>query len=332
MNELILRHLRKSSRVLVASHVHPDGDAVGALVAAALALEAMGKRVTLYNESRIPAVYRFLPAVDRIRRKLALADVHDTAVVLDCGDLARVGPAGAEMIDRVPTVINVDHHVTNSRFGDLHLIDTAACATAELVYRLVTALGIPIDRDMATAIYTGIFTDTGSFRFANTNQAAFSICNEMVSRGVAPYRVAKRVYGSYSLGRIKLLNLALDSLEISPDGRWSFMTLTRDMFVETGTQTEDIDGMINYAKRIEDVQVAVLIQEPPAADGPTPERRINVSLRSDGQVDVAALATAFGGGGHPRAAGFSTDGSVAAVKADILGWLEGRSTRQSYGT
>lgn len=332
MNELIPHRLRKSSRILVTSHVHPDGDAVGALVAAALALEALGKRVVLYNESRIPAVYRFLPGADRIRRRLAAAETCDAALVLDCSDLSRVGETGAEMILRIPMVINVDHHVTNTRFGDLHWIDTAACATAEMIYRLVKAMGVAIDPAMATAIYTGIFTDTGSFRFANTNQAAFSICNEMVARGVEPYRVAKRVYGSYSLGRIKLLNLALDSLEISPDGRWSFMTLTRDMFAETGTQTEDIDGIINYAKRIQDVEVAVLIQEPPASEEPDRNGRLNVSLRSDGRVDVAALASDFGGGGHRRAAGFSARGAAAGLKADILGWLEGRNRRRNYGT
>ena len=328
MNELILTRLRKSRRVLLASHVHPDGDAVGALVAAALALESLGKRTTLYNESRIPAVYRFLSGADRIRRRLDAADAHDVALVLDCGDLSRVGQIGAEAIRRVPTVINVDHHVTNSGFGDLQFVDTAACATAELVYRLIRALGVTIDSAMAAAIYTGIFTDTGSFRFANTNRAAFAICNEMVGRGVEPYRVAKRLYGSYSLGRIKLLNLALDSLEISPDGRWSFMTLTREMFAETGTQTEDIDGIINYAKRIRDVEVAVLIQEPPPAEEPERKDRLNVSLRSDGRVDVAALASEFGGGGHRRAAGFSARGTAAGVKAEILGRLEGR---RNYG-
>jgi phosphoesterase RecJ-like protein len=149
---------------------------------------------------------------------------------------------------------------------------------------------------------------------------------------VEPYRVAKRLYGSYSLGRIKLLNLALDSLEISPDGRWSFMTLTREMFAETGTQTEDIDGIINYAKRIRDVEVAVLIQEPPPSEEPDRRGRLNVSLRSDGRVDVAALASDFGGGGHRRAAGFSARGGAAALKADILNWLEGRNHRRNYGT
>ncbi len=317
--EKILRHLKRSNRILVASHVNPDGDAIGALIALALALDALGKAVTLYNESPIPAVYRFLPAIDRITNRVEDPTVFDTAVILDCGNIARVGGI-AEELDRIPMVINIDHHVTNTRFGDLHLIDTEACATAEIVYELINALEAPITRDTAVAIYTGIFTDTGSFRFSNTNRSAFSICDEMVRRGVEPYRVAKHVYGTYSLGRIKLLNLALDSIEISRDGHLSIMTLTSDMFEETGTHPEDVDGLINYAKRIEDVRVAVLIQEYREAG----HHRLQVSLRSDGSVDVAAIAAAYGGGGHPMAAGFNIDASLPELKSGILDWMDKR--------
>ncbi len=317
--EKILLHLKRSNRILVASHVNPDGDAIGALIALALALDALGKTVTLYNESPIPAVYRFLPAIDRITDRVEDPTVFDTAVILDCGNITRVGGI-AEALDRIPMVINIDHHVTNTRFGDLHLIDTEACATAEIVYKLIKDLEAPITRDTAVAIYTGIFTDTGSFRFSNTNRSAFSICDEMVRRGVEPYRVAKHVYGTYSLGRIKLLNLALDSIEISRDGHLSIMTLTRDMFEETGTHSEDVDGLINYAKRIEDVRVAVLIQE--YREGG--RRRLHVSLRSDGSVDVATIAAAYGGGGHPMAAGFNIDASLPELKNGILDWMDKR--------
>lgn len=314
--EKILRHLKRSNRILVASHVNPDGDAIGSLIALALTLDALGKEVTLYNESPIPAVYRFLPAIERIVDRVEDPAVFDTAVLLDCGNIARVGDIAADL-DRLPMVINIDHHVTNTRFGDLYFIDTGACATAQIIYELINALKAPITRDTAVAIYTGIFTDTGSFRFSNTNRSAFAICDEMVRHGVEPYRVAKHVYGTYSLGRIKLLNLALDSIEISRDGHLSIMTLTSDMFEETGTHPEDVDGLINYAKRIEDVRVAVLIQEYREAG----HSRMHVSLRSDGSVDVAAIAAAYGGGGHPTAAGFNTDASLPELKTGILNWM-----------
>ena len=292
------------------SHSSPDGDAIGSLLALGLSLSILNKDLTCYNESQIPAVYRFLPHTDRIVQQIDNVSIYDTAVVLDCGDMERIGNM-ASRVALIPVIINIDHHVTNSGFGQFHLIDTGACATAEIVYRLITEMNIPIDTAIATCIYTGILTDTGSFRFSNTNQTTFEICRQMTELGVSPYQVAQHVYGTYSLGRIRLLNRALDSIEISKDGKISLMTLTKNMLEETGTHHEDIDGFINYAKRIEDVKVAVLIQE-------NGNGRRHVSLRSDGSVDVADIASSFGGGGHRTAAGFSIELSTVKLKKELL--------------
>jgi phosphoesterase RecJ-like protein len=283
-----------------------------------LALEASNKKISLYNESPIPAVYRFLPSVMRITKYIDRPYRFDTAIILDCGDLQRIGQA-VTTVNEIPVVINIDHHITNTGFGNFKLIDTSASATAEIVYRLIKGIGVPIDKSIATCIYTGIITDTGSFRFANTNPTAFAICKEMTERGVNPYNVAKHVYGTYSLGRIKLLNLALDTIEISSNGRLSIMTITQDMLEETGTQPEDIDGLINYARRIEDVKVAALIQENRnGLENPEQLDRFHVSLRSDGTVDVAAIAAAFGGGGHFTAAGFGTKETLSDIKTTMI--------------
>jgi len=281
----------------------------------------LNKKTTLYNESPVPAVYRFLPSVNRIVRHINSAS-YDIAVMLDCGDLDRIGKA-VSAIRQIPVIINIDHHITNTRFGHFQLIDTSACATAEIIYRLIKQMGVPIDKAIATSIYTGILTDTGSLRFSNTNRAAFAICHEMVGLGVDPYSIAKHVYGTYSLGRIKLLNLALDSIEISSNGKLSIMTLTQDMFDETSTQPEDVDGLINYAKRIEDVKVAALIQEHQNGKGKSKDfNKFHVSLRSDGSVDVAAIASSFGGGGHSGAAGFSIESTLSDIKSQILNLAE----------
>jgi len=314
----IINQIKKSQHLLLASHCDPDGDAISSLLAMGLALDKLDKKVTLYNASPIPAVYRFLPAVQRIVRQTKKAATYDAALILDCGNLSRVGEVSTK-VNQIPVVINIDHHVTNTGFGNIQLIDPAACSTAEIVYRLIKALNAPINKAIATSIYTGILTDTGSFRFSNTNQAAFAISQEMVQYGVKPYNVAQHVFGTYSLGRIKLLNLALDSIEISDNGKLSVMTLTNAMFEETGTQAEDVDGIINYARRIEDVKVAALIQE--QKNGGTNSdklRNFHVSLRSDGTVDVAAIAGAFGGGGHSNAAGFQVEMSMAKLKSEII--------------
>ncbi|HPA14733.1 MAG TPA: DHH family phosphoesterase [Desulfobacterales bacterium] len=314
----IIRHLRKSNHILIATHNNPDGDAIGSLVAMGLSLEAFNKKTTLYIESSIPAIYRFLPSTDHIVRTVGSeGNSYDTAIIVDCGDLQRIGKA-APIVSRIPAIINIDHHITNTYFGQLQLIDISACAAAEIIYRLIRKMGLRISKEIATCIYTGILTDTGSFRFSNTNRAAFEICQEMIDMGVDPYDVAQHVYGTYSLGRIKLLNLALDSIEISQNGKLSVMTLTQNMLEETETQPEDIDGFINYA-RIDDVKVAVLIQENPNGNKESKDlKSFNVSLRSDGTVDVARIASSFGGGGHYGAAGFSIDSTLNDLKSQIV--------------
>lgn len=325
----ILSQLKSSERIFVASHESPDGDAVGSLLATYLVLKATGSQVVCYNPSQIPAVYRFLPGVDAITSDPSTVDGCDTAVILDCGNLARIGKV-SDQVAQMPAVINIDHHVTNTNFGTHRLIDTEACATAAIIYRLVKAADMPITQDVATCLYTGILTDTGSFRFSNTNQEVFAICDDLTTLGVDPYRVAQHVYGTYSLGRIKLLNLALDSIELSANGQMSIMTLTQRMLSATRTQPEDADGLINYARRIQDVKVAALIQElaAPERDDDAVQtgarrsaynrrKRYHVSLRSDGSVDVSEIAMSFGGGGHPNASGFSIETTLTQLKATI---------------
>jgi len=314
----IIYQLNNSHKIFITTHINPDGDAIGSLIATGLLLDSMQKKVWLYNESPIPAVYRFLPAVDRIKNFYEDGCPYDTAIVLDCGDKGRIGDA-VSMVEKIPVVINIDHHITNDRFGDLQLVDPSACATAEIIWKLIQQMGVTIDQAMATCIYTGVLTDTGSFRFSNTNEAAFTIGKEMTACGVSPFNVAQHVYGTYSLGRIKLLNLALDSIEIDFSGKLSMMTVTRDMLAETGTESADVDGFINYARSIEDVRIAALIQEENENGHHASKHRqqLHVSLRSDGSVNVAEIAKAFGGGGHFTAAGFEVESTLSDIKKDL---------------
>lgn len=316
--EQILQHIKNSGRILIASHAEPDGDCLGSLVALGLALSKLDKKTTLFNPSPIPAVYRFLPGVERIVTQINETEPYDLAIILDCGDIVRIGE-DSSVVDQIPIVVNIDHHASNTGFGHLQLVDTDACATAEIIYRLIKALEIPFDKAIATSIYLGILTDTGSFRFSNTNPAAFAISKNMTDMGVEPYAVAQHVFGTYSLGRIKLLNMALNSIEISENGKLSLMTVSRSMLNATGTSTEDIDGLINYARRIEDVKVAALIHEIKNGAGKfTNMNRYHVSLRSDNSVDVAKIASKFGGGGHTSAAGFQIESTLVALKEKII--------------
>jgi len=315
--EEITKHLEKSRKVLLASHIHPDGDAIGSLIAMGLTLMDMGKEAWLYNESPLPAIYHFLPSIHRIKHHPGEIGTYDTAVILDCSDLKRIGDA-AGAVNRIPVIINIDHHITNTRFGNLQLIEPAASSTSEIIYRIIKGMNARITPAIAYAIYTGIMADTGSFRFANTTPEAFDISHEMVKLGANPHKVAHHVYETISLSRIKLLTMLFDTIEITPNNVMSLMTLTQNMLRITGTRVQDVNGLINYAKAIEKVKVAALLYEKAKIkDSFTDESDFHVSLRSDGSVDVAKIAIYFGGGGHTRAAGFDIKGKLSEVKNQL---------------
>ncbi|WP_236889381.1 DHH family phosphoesterase [Desulfoluna limicola] len=314
---MILESLKKSSSLLLLTHVRPDGDAIGSLLAMGRGLSKMGKKVWLCNEGPIPAIFRFLPGIEEIVSEPGDLSRYDTVVTLDCSDLSRLGGV-AEKVGRVPTLINIDHHITNTGFGSHQLVDSSASSTGEILYRLFGDLGIEIDEPMAYAIYTAIFTDTGSFLFQNTNPESYYICGRMVEKGVDAYNVAQNLFATYSLGRLKLLNMVLETIQISRNGKLSVMYLTQDMLRETDTLVDDINGLVNYAKHIEDVQVAVLIQESRRMPGVNHGTHFHVSLRSNGPVDVGNIALAYGGGGHPGAAAFTARSGLAEIKQEVF--------------
>ncbi|MCB9480806.1 MAG: bifunctional oligoribonuclease/PAP phosphatase NrnA [Desulfobacteraceae bacterium] len=305
----------KSQNILITSHLHPDGDALGSMLALGRALEKKGKNIYLYNESCIPKIFSFLPGIEKINRGVPDHSKFDTAVILDCSETGRTGKC-KRILKNIPEIINIDHHRTNTNFGTFKIVEPKASATAEIVYRLIKDLGIEICNEIAYSIYTGIFTDTGSFRFSNTNAEAFSICREMLDYGVSPHKVAQQIYGSYSLGRIKLINMVLDSIEISDNKKMSLMILTQNMLKQTDTKREDVSELINYAEHIEDVKVAALIKE--GEKEKNKDQCYHVSLRSDGTIDVSKIAFSYGGGGHETAAGFSTTIPFPELKKEIM--------------
>ncbi len=313
----IIEYLNKSKRLLLASHMRPDGDAIGALISLGIALGEYKKTVRLYNEGPIPAVYQFLPSLHLIKNTVGDITEFDTAIILDCSDLHRIGEAATE-VSKIPVIINVDHHMTNNRFGNFQFVDPDASSTAEMVYRLITQMEIPINTGIAYSIYTGIMADTGSFRFANTTPEAFEISHKMVQAGADPHKVAQHVYETTSLNRIKLLHMLYESIELSPNGKMSIMTLTQNMLNATGSKLDDVNGLINYAKQIENVKLAVLLYERRRSLCIKHGSDFHVSLRSDDGVNVAAIATSFGGGGHQNAAGFDIHSKLPELKRTLF--------------
>ena len=310
----IVSFVEENKRFLVASHLNPDGDAIGSSLSLALALIKMGKDVVTYNGNGVPYQYKHLPGADLIVDDTEDEAVFDGVFVLDCSEPERVGADFAKSVS-TKEWINIDHHLSNETFTPLSYIDTDACSAGYLVYNLIKRLPLEIDVDIAENIYTTIVTDTGSFRYSNSTIEAFAAASELVALGVSPWDVANKIYESQPIERVKLLGLVLDSLEHSESGSVASVVVTKEMMAEAGIGHEATDGFVNYPRSIEGVEVAFLVRE-------IGERKYKISYRSKGKVNVAAVAAEYGGGGHRNAAGCVMEGDLSEVRRTALLALE----------
>jgi phosphoesterase RecJ-like protein len=310
--DAICRLFRGKERFLIACHENPEGDAIGSELALALALRKIGKTATVLNSDPVPGNLVFLPAADTVVFE-ADGSSHEVAVVVDCGSLDRTGRVQAEM-RKCPILVDIDHHSTNDAQGDYCLIDPGAAATGILVHRILTAMGVPIDRDIAMNIYVAVLTDTGSFHYSNSSPEAFFVAGDMVRTGIDPREVAERVYETQTAERLGLLGRVLGSLELAAAGRVAAITTTRKDLRDFSATKDHLEGFINYPRSIIGVEVAVAFREEKAGE-------IRVSLRSKGRVDVSAVASALGGGGHRNAAGCTVSGSLDEVRRRMFALL-----------
>lgn len=306
--------IRESSSFYLASHIRPDGDALGSLLGLALALDNSGHRVAALLPDAVPANYRFLPGADRIRHQPPdwRADV---GIVVDCDGLSRIGPL-EPAFSSLPHLIDIDHHQTERLFGEVQIIDPGAAASGEMVYHLLRRLDLPVDAEIATCLYAAILTDTGRFCFGNTTASALRVAAELVKAGAQPQPIARRIYERRSIAATHLLGVALSRLSSELGGHVVTATLTRQDFLETGAAPSDTEGIIGHLRAIGGPRVALLFVQPDH-DG------VRVSLRSDGSVDVSEIALQFGGGGHAMAAGCTVAGTADEVRKRILAALAG---------
>ncbi len=309
----IISKIAEGTSFLVATHENPDGDAVGSTTALASFLRASGKDVTLYYTDPVPENYRFLPLTETAVQEIP-DRTYDVCFVLDAGEMKRAG-AALSVFARRGFLINIDHHPYGEPFGDVNYVDSQACATGVLVYRILKAAGHVLDRETALCIYTAIVTDTGSFRYSNADPEAFRVTGELVALGINPWSVAEKLYESQPLARLKLLAEALATLSVSPRGNYAAITVSLDMYERTGANAELTDGLINYPRSIHGVEVAVLFRQ-------VKHDLYKISFRSKGTVNVSTFAMAFGGGGHHNAAGCTPQGTLDKVRQTIFSHLE----------
>ncbi len=304
MPEQFVELLKNHSSFLIASHESPDGDAIASTLALANALREQGKKVVAYNRDGVPGDYRFLPGWEQVVTSVEPATRFDVGFVLDAGELKR---AGAWIRGACRILVNIDHHPLSEDFGDFYSVDEEASATGVLVYRLLRAAGWPISRDVATCLYTTILSDTGSFRYSNADSEAFRVAGEMVALGVDPWQIASGLYESQDEVRLRLLALALPTLDVAPCGTFAAITVTTDMYAATGATAEHTDRFINYPRSVRGVEVAIFFRQIDAD-------RFKVGFRSKGKIDVGALSREFDGGGHHNAAGAVLEGSFQVVR------------------
>jgi bifunctional oligoribonuclease and PAP phosphatase NrnA len=299
--------LRRHQHIAITSHVRPDGDALGSALALAWALQAIGKDARVVMRDRAPVPLNEFPGVDEIEIAATVPETTDAVVVLECGDLGRTGLVG---LDRFH-VINVDHHPGNTGYGVVHWFDGSAAACGELVFEIITELGVAITADMATQLFVAIVTDTGSFRYAGVSPRTFAISARLLEAGADPVAVARQLFDGNTLGRLRLQGAVLQTMELYESGRVATLHLDLATLAASGADPEETDGLINLPLSVKAIQVVVFFKQ--AEHG-----QYRVSLRSKGDIDVGKVARSFGGGGHKNASGCTLTGNVGELRAHVF--------------
>jgi len=299
---------RAPGRALMLGHVHPDADVLGTLLAIGEALQARGWDVTAGGPHPAPAALSFLPGVERYQVLKTLEGDLDIVVLTDCPNPDRTEGLIDEARRAAHVIVNVDHHPDNRRYGTVNWIDVEAAATGEMVYRLLTALGVTLTPSIATNLFTAVHTDTGSFRYSNVTSDTFRIAAALTAAGAKPDVVSSALYERRAPDTLRLLGESLARVHVSEDGRVGWLALPAGAVPERFIEAEEL---VNYPRSIATVRVACLLRE--LGGG-----RVKVSLRGKGDVDVNRIAAAFGGGGHANAAGCTVAGPLDAVTRRVL--------------
>ena len=303
----ICQELLRHRRVVVTSHLRPDGDSIGSSLALAWALKALGTDVRVIHRDRAPIQLTEFPGVGEILIGETLPEETDAVVVLECGDLERTGLTG--FADRA--VINIDHHPGNAGYGTAQWIDGSAAACGEMIFEIIVELGVPLTEHMAIQLFVAIVTDTGSFRYPGVSPRTFSISARLLEAGADPASVARKLFDSHTLGRLRLQGAVLQTMEIDETGRLAILRLDNAMLAAAAGTAEETDGLINLPLSVKAIQAAVFFKE-------AEHDQWRVSLRSKGDVDVGRIARAFGGGGHKNASGCTLTGALDDVKARVF--------------
>jgi len=303
----VISAIRKAKSAIILTHMDPDGDAIGSMIAVHLALKEMGKRTSMYCKDPVPEMYNFLPESGKVKDSLN-GGKYDIAIAVDCGDSKRV-EGGIDLKGLAGTVINIDHHPDNTKFGDINLIEKIS-SVSEILFKLFKKMRLKMSQDIAVCLYAGIMTDTGNFRYDYTTPETLLIAASLAKAGAEISRIAMAVYETKTLSSVRILGAAMYRLETSQSGHVAWTVLPKQLMDSLGAKSEDLTGLVDQIRTIKGVEVAILFRE--EDDG------IKVNFRSKFKANVSDIAKALGGGGHIRASGAIMQGTLEEVKEKVL--------------
>jgi bifunctional oligoribonuclease and PAP phosphatase NrnA len=305
--------LLAADKIVLASHVNPDGDTLGSSIALTHALRALGKKAVPLSHDGVPDILRWMPGQEWVQVETEDRD-FDIAVVCDTANVDRIGRA-RPTIEAAPRTLTIDHHVAEGEFGDIRLVDSQASATGELVFALLREMNVTISEEMAQCLLCAIVTDTGSFRYMNVTPTTFAIAGDLMKHGACPAKIADLVFDNRSFASLRLLGCALDSLRTTVDGRIAWAKIRASDFEKLNATDEETEGIVTHVRAVRTAQVGVLFRE-------VPGKQVRISLRAREGFDVNRVANVFGGGGHRLAAGCSLDPPLEQAEAAVIGEIQ----------
>lgn len=305
----IQRLLSEANRILAISHVGPDGDAIGSLTAVAVALKQLGRQAIMACDDGSPARFGFLPLVNRIQTYVDPQAGYDLVIALDCGDMSRMGRAFSELPEPRPPVVNIDHHVTNTRFGDVNIVDSECNSTTEILYQLLPQLSVQISPDLATSLLTGIVTDTLGFRTEGVSSATFEAASALMDGGADLNLITSQALLIKPVSTLRLWQVGLDNMKLENEGLlWT--SISREERREIGHVGSSSGGLVNMLANADEAAMSAVLLED--------EDRVYVGFRCRAPYNVAELALNLGGGGHPLAAGCTLEGSLSEAESLVV--------------
>lgn len=305
----IIHTLKNSQRIGISFHTSPDGDSLGSSLALLNILRAIGKDAYIICKESIPETFTFLPNSEEVNESLGIVKPNtDCVIVLDCGNIERINGDLDLKCDEY-TVINIDHHKSNEMYGKFNYVNSDSAAVGEIIYEIMISLGVSLSIDIAKCIYTSLLTDTGSFRHSSTTSNTHKIAGRLVSTGMDFSEIHRIIFENKNYKRVKLYGKVINDLELSQDEKIAFLYAKRSYFEELAIENDDTSDLICFGTKIDSAEVAILFKE---KDG-----ELKVSLRSKNIVDVREIAESYGGGGHIRAAGFTSKKSSEELKKEL---------------